>query len=136
LENIEKVISLYPPYNRPDPCSLLAQLEILFDMCIKKGAANMQDVMQVSISCKDVLRQAFTFCQLIFTAGYSVATNERKFSILKNLKNFQRSTLTEDRLESLMVLKSEKDIADEIDMEPIIKKWAQLKNRRVNLGLK
>ena len=49
----------------------------------------------------------------------SVCKSERTFSRLKPLKNYLRSTMTQERLDNLMVLFCEKDIADKISIE----KW-------------
>ena len=71
-------------------------------------------------------------CQLIFTAGYSTATNERKFSLLKFVKNTNRSNMTAERLDFLMIIKSEKDLVN-ADLTEAINQWTELKQRRIKL---
>ena len=88
----------------------------------------MEDVMKFSKQLKGSLSLAFQACQFIFNAGYSVVSNERGFSTMK-----LRSTMSTDRLDNLMILKVEKDLTDTVDMSNLIKRWALLKNRRIQL---
>jgi hypothetical protein len=71
---------------------------------------------------------AFTFLQ---TAPVTVASNERSFSKLKVVKNKLRSTMLQDRLESLMLISSERDLSEGLDLQAVIKNWIKLKKRRV-----
>ena len=72
-------------------------------------------------------------CKLALTAPVSVATNERSFSKLRLIKNNLRSSIGDDRLDSLMILSVEKDVVDQLDMYKIATLWATLKNRRINI---
>ena len=64
------------------------------------------------------------------TAPVTVASNERSFSKLK-----LRSTVLQDRLESLMLISCEKDFSQNLNLLSVIKKWVQLKNRRVQFSV-
>ena len=68
----------------------------------------------------------FTFLQ---TAPATVASNERLFSKLKVVKNKLRSTMLQDRLESLMLISCERDLSEGLDLNTIIKNWVHLKKR-------
>lgn len=72
-KNIEAAILLFPS-NKPDPASLQSELEVFFDICIEKKVASMEDVMKIAIEQKYVFKDSFLFCQLIYTAAFSVAT--------------------------------------------------------------
>ena len=61
----------------------------------------------------------------------TVATAERSFSKLKLIKNYLRSTMTQERLVDLTVLGIESDLARQIDFNDIIDKFAKEKARRV-----
>ncbi|XP_065060569.1 uncharacterized protein LOC135687841 [Rhopilema esculentum] len=71
---------------------------------------------------------AYTFLQ---TAPITVASNERFFSKLKLVKTKLRSTMLQDRLESLMLISCEKDFSENVNLEDVVKNWIHLKNRRV-----
>ena len=73
-------------------------------------------------------RTAFTFLQ---TAPVTVASNERSFSKLKLVKTKLRNSMVQDRLESLMLISSEKDITKGLDLRAVIQNWVNLKKRRV-----
>ena len=73
--------------------------------------------------------------QFVTTAGVSVATNERKFSQLKFVKTILRSTMGDERLDCLMLLASEKDLTDKIDLSTIVSSCANLKQRRIRIAV-
>ena len=74
--------------------------------------------------------------KLLLTAPVTVATNERTFSKMKIIKNFLRSTMSGERLDDLIVLATEKDISDKIDLNMALKAWATKKNRKLKLSVK
>lgn len=51
------------------------------------------------------------------TAPVGVTTNERTFSKLKLIKNHLRSTTKHNRLDSLMILSIEKDLAEKLNFK-------------------
>jgi hypothetical protein len=60
----------------------------------------------------------------------TVASAERSFSKLKLLKNYLRSTMSQQRLNGLTTLCIEKQLLDEIDIETIIDDFASRNVRR------
>ena len=65
--------------------------------------------------------------------GTMAVTNcsaERSFSCLKRIKNYLRSTITEDRLNNLALLCIESDILLSLDFEDIITDFTNQKTRR------
>ena len=70
---------------------------------------------------------------MALTAPVSVATNEWSFSKLGLIKSNLRSSIGDDKLDSLMILSVEKDVVDQLDMYKIATLWATLKNRRINI---
>ena len=68
---------------------------------------------------------------LLQTAPVTVASNERSFSKLNLVKTKLRSTMMQDRLESLMLVSYERDLSVNIDIERDVKNWVNLKKRRV-----
>ena len=68
---------------------------------------------------------AYAFLQ---TAPVTVASNERSFSKLK-----LRSTMLQDRVESLMLLSREKDFSQNLNLLSVIKKWVQLKKQKSSI---
>jgi hypothetical protein len=68
--------------------------------------------------------------QILFTMPVTVASVERSFSKLKLLKNYLRSTMSQERLNGLATLCIEKRLLDEIDIDTIINDFASRNVRR------
>jgi hypothetical protein len=58
--------------------------------------------------------------RILFTMLVTVASAQRSFSKLKLLKNYLRSTMTQGRLNGLIILCIEKKLLDKIDLYGII----------------
>lgn len=74
----------------------------------------------VTIALKVFLCMAITNCSA-----------ERSFSYLKRIKNYLRSTLSEDKLDNFAILCIEADLVNSLDYEDVIDEFANLKSRRV-----
>ena len=57
---------------------------------------------------------------ILFTLPVSVATAEKSFSKLKIIKNFLRSTIAQERLDSLAMLSIENEEAQSLDTNTLI----------------
>ena len=69
----------------------------------------------------------------IACASPSVCASERSFSRLKLVKTYLRNKMSQDRLQNLMLISNESDVAFQLDLDKISKKWAQIKKRRILL---
>ncbi|KAL4118970.1 hypothetical protein QTP88_011848 [Uroleucon formosanum] len=136
LDNVKKSISLFPPSSIG--ASLLdfdlvqTELEILFSM-LQEDKTSFNSLMEKAEEVKHILPCANQICRLALTSPVTVASNERSFSKLKLIKTHLRSTMADERLNSLVVLGVEKDIVDQLDMNKIAHKWSTLKNRRIQI---
>src|SRR5207253_10463768 len=65
-----------------------------------------------------------TVIRLFLTLPVTVASSERSFSKLKLIKNYLRSTPSQERLSSLAKLSIESKIAHECDFNELIHNWA------------
>ncbi len=70
--------------------------------------------------------------RLLMTAPVTVAKDRRTFSRLKLIKTYLRTSMTDHRLESLILMSCEKHLTDTIHLDSIVEKWAALKARRMN----
>ena len=61
----------------------------------------------------------------LLTLPVTQVTCERSFSVLKIIKSWIRSTLSQDHLEALMLMKCEYDIVDSIDNNDVINQVAK-----------
>jgi len=67
---------------------------------------------------------------LLLTLPVTVATCERSFSKLKFVKNYLRSTMSEERLTDLAMLSIENERAKKLDTSKVVDIFAQEKTRR------
>lgn len=68
--------------------------------------------------------------RILLTVPVTVASAERSFSKLKLLKNYLRSSMSQERLNGLAILCIEKDMLENIDLDTVIDDFASRKARR------
>ncbi|KAI4982488.1 hypothetical protein ZWY2020_022980 [Hordeum vulgare] len=68
--------------------------------------------------------------RILFTMPVTVASAKKSFSKLKLLKNYLRSTMSQERLNGLATLCIEKKMLDKIDIDTIISDFASKNVRR------
>ena len=66
------------------------------------------------------------------TIPVSVAKGERSFSKLKLIKTYLRSSLAQEKMSNLAISSIENEIAQNINKENLIVKFANAKARKVN----
>ena len=71
--------------------------------------------------------------KLLLVMPATNATSERSFSALRRVKTYLRSTMTQMRLNNLMILHVHKDKTDALDLTSIGKEFVALKDTRVRL---
>lgn len=126
-------MKLFPDNNNHvDLEGLQSELEIFSDQC--RELTSLDRIVEKAFELKIVLPLCYKLCTLIQTVPVSVASNERSFSKLKLIKNFLRTTMTDSRLDSLLILSSEKDILEQIPFEILVARWATLKERRIKVA--
>lgn len=74
--------------------------------------------------------------RILLTLPVTVAAGERSFSKLKLIKNYLRSSMCQERLNSLAILSIENEILKSLNKRDIIKEFATKKARKVNIDLK
>jgi hypothetical protein len=78
----------------------------------------------------DCYPNIFVAYWILFTIPITVTLTERSFSKLKLLKNYLRSTMSQERLNQLATLCIEKKLLDDINIEAIIDDFASRNVRR------
>ena len=73
--------------------------------------------------------------RILLTLPISVACGERSFSKLKLIKNYLRSTMTQDRLVGLATISIEHELACSLDLKSLIADFASAKARKINLNM-
>jgi hypothetical protein len=79
---------------------------------------------------QNVLPNLWISLRILLTIPVTVSSGERSFSKLKLIKTYLRSSMSNERLNSLALLSIENAIAQEIDMAETIKAFVDLKARK------
>lgn len=126
LENVKQLTTLYPKSCDVDIYALQAELQqfIYHSDGNLKNTATVSEAAEFASKNKSVFPLVHQCYQILLTAPVTVASNERAFSRLKFIKTAIRSTMADDRLESLMLLNYHKELTDNIDMSNVLEKWA------------
>ena len=142
IDKVEKLANQFPS-DIPDPEAFLAELEI-FNRYYSKVKVErngtkftIRDAAELAIKCnreKMLFPQVAKIYRLFLTSPPSVCKSERTFSRLKLLKSYLRSTMTQERLDNLMVLFCERDIADKLSIDKVVDKWTKIRRRRIVLS--
>ena len=74
-----------------------------------------------------------------FSACYAIALtisviSARAFSAMRRLKNFLRSSISQPRLNHVMILHIHKERTDKLDLTTIAKEFISINERRENFG--
>ena len=83
-------------------------------------------------SSKSLFSEVFKMIQLLLTIPVTTATAERTFSVLRRLKTFLRSTMSQPRLNHALLLHIHKDRTDNINLISIAKEFISVNERRQN----
>ena len=108
---IEEIASVYK--DDIDVSELSTQLEI-FGTSFSEPKATIHEV----IKCLQSLSASQRVCRvgrLLLVMPATNATSERSFSVLRRLKSYLRSTMSQPRLNHVMVLSIYKELLDELD---------------------
>ena len=129
-----------PDLNLP---SLEKQLPLLVD-AVKQGFVRKVTSIRTTTDAKNnnpsykvILSEIHRLLRLYLIVPVTSATSERTFSVLKRLLVYLRSTMTEKRLNSCLLVHVHKDILDELNLKEIAVEFVSVKfndERRKHFG--
>ncbi len=82
---------------------------------------------------KDQYPNYYRLLQLALTLPVSSATSERSFSVMRRIRNWLRSAMSQDRFSDLSILHIENDLTANVSGEKIVNIYANRKKRRILL---
>jgi len=97
-----------------------------------KKCESVKDILLLLLTC-DVLSslpELGSACVLFCTLPLTVSTAKRSFSKPKLIKSYLRSSIAQDRLDSLAPISIENKTARQLDLEEVVDKFAHSKARR------
>lgn len=116
---------------------LKVQLETLRNYFVQQNSPHpttLADVLKYLRSLSKPMRAMFsvivTLVKLILVMPASNATSERSFSALRRVKSYLRSTMSQDRLNNLMVLHVHKEKTDALELVAVANEFVASRERR------
>ena len=106
----------------------------------QKSSIKIREVTSLSTVCdmmnetsigKVMFSEVHQLIRLYLTVPMTSATAERTLTTLRRLKNYLRSTMTQERLNHVIMLHTHKDRTDEIELTEIAKEFVSFNERRV-----
>ena len=113
----------------PDLVSAYKSSQALRNFQVTK-MKSIADMMLKVPSAKCLFTEIHNLLKIYFTIPISTATAERSFSSLRRIKTFLRSTMTEVRLNNIMLLHVHKEDTDNLDMQNIAEAFTSLNSQR------
>ena len=77
----------------------------------------------MSVGEKQLLSQVVKLVRLLLVMPDTNAISERSFSAMYHIKTYLRSTMVQERLNSVMVLHIHKELTDSLDLNIICKEF-------------
>jgi hypothetical protein len=87
-----------------------------------------------TIISKEVYPNIHSLLKVALILPISSASCERSFSAMRRIKNWTRTSMTQDRFSYLSVLHIERDIVDNLDLDIVLNEYSK-KDRRIDLIL-
>jgi len=84
----------------------------------------------LSAAQKHLIANVTTLIKLILVMPATNATSERSFSAMRRLKNYLRMTMTQERLNNLMLMHVHKTKTDNLNLETIVNEFVSFKEQR------
>lgn len=120
---------------------LKIQLKMLPDF-MKAVNETVKDITNVRTICdaltsdssmlgKKMLSEVATILQIYLTLPVTTSTAERSFSVLRRLKTWLRSTMTQERMNNLLLLHVHKTLTDTLDLKQIADEFSSVNERRI-----
>lgn len=88
------------------------------------------DIFATMPMAKSVFSELEKLLRLYLTIPVTTCTAERSFSALRRIKTYLRSTMTEERLNNILLLYAHKDETDHLDLTEIAHLFVSSNTRR------
>ena len=102
---------------------LRTQLLVLPELCKRQSVTKVGELkshlVDLGLSAY-MFSEVQTLLKLFYVIPGSSATAERSFSVMRRIKNYLRTTMTSQRLNSVMLLHVHRELADALDMNILV----------------
>ncbi|XP_073030811.1 uncharacterized protein [Primulina eburnea] len=105
--------------------------ELMVMRCYITNEKRAIDMMQFLAKLHGLFPNTYIAYKILLTIPVTVASAERSFSKLKLIKNYLRSTMSQERLNGLAMLSIEKEMVQQLDYTDLINIFASKTARRI-----
>lgn len=113
---------------------LPAQLQVLVNINKSRPVTQLQHAVEtvcvIGVGERGLIPDVVALLKLCLVLPASTASAERSFSTLRRIKSYLRSTMTQERLNHLMILSTYKDRIDKVDMTKLLNDFIQRNDMR------
>lgn len=99
----------------------------------KDGVHDLYSISKYLFQIPNSFPETLKIISILMTLPVTTASNERFFSSLKRVKSYLRLTMTDKRLNDLMVINVESDESSKIDLQEAVDIFSDMKTRRYPL---
>ena len=105
-----------------------------FNVIINKKLTPLEILNCLSMqNMEDIFPNLFIAIRILLTLPVTVASAERSFSKLKIIKNYLRSSMSQERLVGLALISIKSEISGSLEYDKLIKEFAEIKARKMNI---
>lgn len=133
VQCVEKLRKRFPEFFTPELADETIAFQLLyFNVNAASLATSPISYLQfiVDKELSDSFPEFEVLLRLFITLPIGIASAERSFSVLRRIKNYLRSTMDQERTSDLALLAIEREAAQQLDINTIIKQFAGCKVRR------
>ena len=120
-----------------DPNSRMGELELLPVICGESQPTNLADIVKVIQSLshqkRELIRNVIFIIRIVLTNGATSATSEKSLSMVKRLKTWLRSTMTQKRFNVVSLLPENQKVVDEMSLIDVTNRFIYLHSARLNI---
>ena len=100
---------------------------------LSSGVADIFEMYKCLARTKHSFQCLLFLLEIVLTIPVTTASNERLFSTLNNVKTYIRTRTETERLSSLILMATEKELVKNLDLEVLVDKFAKMRQRRYPL---
>ena len=134
--DVKDLLNLFP-HQAPDQAAFSAEFEVFVNVVNEGNTTNPIQSLAEAAKESEKRKHIFPLTSLVYrlalTDPVTVAGNERTLSKLKTVTTALRNSMSEHRLQNLILLNSERGITGSVDLDFLVEKWYMKTNRRINL---
>ena len=84
----------------------------------------------ISPAEKELIHEVIIMAKLLLVMPATNSTSERSFSCMRHVKSYLRSSMTQERLNNLMILHVHKEYSDELNLHDVANEFVSVNERR------